>query len=369
MTIRNLIILTILCWGSLVASAEDKVYRSGSIKAAITKLGLANVADTLPCGLSTLAYKGRRVYLRINSSREVSGIGMPLFSKTVRHLQPSPIYDFLEYALLDHTFSISDDPFTYRSLRFTKGAWRDLQQVNDSTPVLISNIDGKHYKITWGSGKRTIAEVVFPIQYDMLSGSTHTEMEANFIRDLGRHSAPLISLESLDTRSLDGLELRLADGDDRFYVRKGERLYAENITGDTYYRMGRDSVCHLLHDRGYPAETLCNLLLTGAVCNKAVAVTVMRQDFTQEVIRTDVSTLSSFLRASGCRCFFGLRRNTDKELSFSLYAENGASGYVHLFMFTCSPRSAIDGKLPMEAKAYLYIPTSNIKSLFAERQP
>ena len=360
----RLFILTFLCWCALWASAENRTYRSGNIKTAITKLGLANIADTLPCGLSTLKYNGIQIVMKIDDSNEVVSIGIPLFSKTLRNLQPSPIYDFMEYALLDRTFSISDNPFRYKSLKFLKGSWRDLRQVNDSTPVSIDNIDGKHYRITWSNGKNVIAKVMFPIQYDMLSRSIHHEMEENFIRDLKRHIAHATPLSKFDTKHIGDLELCLADGNDRYYINRGECLYTENITDNTYYRMGEDSVCHLLYDMDYPAETLCNMLLTGSESDKRVAVTVMKHDFTQEAVLTNVSALASFLKANGCKSFFGLRKSTDKELSFSLYARNMDSGYIHLFIFTCSTRNAIDSTATLNAKAFLYIPTSNIKSLF-----
>lgn len=368
MIFRHTIILVSLCCCVLSATARETVYRSGSVKAAVTALGIADIVDTLSPGQSTFAYKGKQVYVRINNEREVVNVGMPLFAKTLKQLQPSPIYDFLEYALLDNTFSISDNPFTYKNVRFGKGKWHDLLSVDDNTSVSINNIDGKYYKIVWTNGKHIVAEVSFPIQYDMLSGSTHIEQENNFVRDLERYVPHPVHADSIVLRDTSNLELRLTDGGVRYYVNKGETLYTENITGDTYYIMGTDSVIRLLYDNRYPAETLCNVFLEGAFCAKDVAVTIMGQDFQQRNLQTSVSTLASFLKANGCRNFFGLKKNTVKELSFSIYAENRSSGYTHLFVFTCNPHYALNGNTPLNAKAFLYIPTSNIKSLFAENK-
>lgn len=369
MFLRHIIIFTLLCCCSLYVTAQEKAYRSESIRAAITRLGLAGMADTLRPGVSTLVCKGRQLRLNINKEREVVSIGMPLFSKTMRRLQPSPIYDFLEYALLDNTFSISDNPFTYRRVRFVKGNWSDLLSVDDNTSVGINNVDGRSYRITWSKGKRVVAEMTFPVQYDMLSGSTHLEQERNFIRDLGRYSPHgAVVPDSITPRHRESLELRFSDGDAHYYVCRGDKLYAESITDDTYYVMGGDSVCRLLYAKDYPAESLCNTLLTGAACNKEVDVTVMGQDFSRTQLQTTVSALAGFLKSGGCRSFFELKRNTDKELQFSVYAENRSSGYTHLFIFTCSPHHALGGRTPLEARAFLFIPTSNIKSLFAERE-
>ncbi len=367
MALRRFFIVLFLCC-CLTAAAQEGTYRSESIKSAINRLGLAKTADTLRPGLSVLLCRGKQVCIRKNRDNEVVSIGMPLFSKTVRQLQPSPIYDFLEYALLDHTFSISDNPFTYKGFRFAKGSWSELQGVEETMDLNISNIGGSSYQITWSKDGNTVVEVTFPVQYDMLSGSTHSEQEANFIRDLTRYRAHDAVVENVTQKETDNLELRFTNGNVRYYINRGDRLYNENITNDTYYVMDNSRVCSILFDKAYPAETLCNVLVAGTACKQPVALTIMRQDFSKESVGTDAATLASFLKKSGCRNFIGIRCNTDKELAFSVYAENKQAGYTHLIVFNCNPRQALDGQTPLNAKAYLYIPISNIKSLFAEKE-
>lgn len=367
MTFRRFFIVLFLCC-CLAAAAQEGTYRSESIKSAINRLGLAKTADTLRPGLSMLLCRGKQVCIRKNRNNEVMSIGMPLFSKEIRQLQPSPIYDFLEYALLDHTFSISDNPFTYKGFRFAKGSWDELQGVEEAMDLNISNIGGSSYQITWSKDGNTVVEVTFPVQYDMLSGSTHGEQENNFIRDLMRYRVNDVEVGSSKQKEKDDLELRFVNGNVRYYINRGERLYTGNITNDTYYVMDNSKRCRILFDRDYPTETLCNVLLTETACKQPVTLTIMRQDFSKEEVNTDATTLASFLNKNGCRSFIGIRCNTDRELVFSVYAENRQAGYTHLILFECNPKQALDGYTPLNAKAYLYIPISNISSLFAEKE-
>ena len=365
---RDTLITILLCCSTLCTAGGQVRYRSESIKAAVTKLGLAKAVDTLKAGYTLLSYNGRRLCISVNAEREVDHIGIPLFSRQMRNLQPSPIYNYLEYAMLDHQYAISASPLTYRDLKFKKGGWMELGKMGDTADVSIYNIDGKHYRVLWKTGQKTVAEVMFPIQYEQLESSTHKELEENFVHDM-KHKKDLVP-QHVAEPSMETLELVYADGDERFYKRNGATLFADYITANTFYYTKDSKGPTLLNDHRYPGETICNMLLTGGVGGERLEMelVVMRQDFSRDTLVTSVAQLARLLMESGCKNYFGLKKSTKTELAFSLYAANRQSGYVHLIMFDNVPQDILQSKRRLRAMAYLYIPISNIKEMFADKK-
>ena len=98
---------------SLTLSAQN--YKSDRVRTAVEKMGIKIVPDSLmpDTTISLTAKDGQTVSLRINPMGEVEHIGVPLFNNVMRLLQPSPVYDFLEYALLNWFFVATKDGGAY----------------------------------------------------------------------------------------------------------------------------------------------------------------------------------------------------------------------------------------------------------------
>ena len=96
--VRLLLLTLALLLSSLILSAQN--YKTDRIRKAVQVLDLHVEGDSLmPEETVLLKIKdGRKICLRTNSMGEVEHIGIPLFNDVMRILQPSPVYDFLEYA-------------------------------------------------------------------------------------------------------------------------------------------------------------------------------------------------------------------------------------------------------------------------------
>ena len=94
--IVSLIAITLF---STTLSAQT--FRAARLQKAAEVLGLELQSDSLlpeqTYGLT--ARDGCTINLRTDPMGEVEHVGIPLFSEIVRFLQPSPVYDFLEYAV------------------------------------------------------------------------------------------------------------------------------------------------------------------------------------------------------------------------------------------------------------------------------
>lgn len=342
-------------------------YRSQNMRSAVKFLKLDEQISKVGPGVSTFSYKGKKVYVYVGEKNEVCNIGISLFPKEMKQLQPSPIYNYLEYAMLDNIFAISENPLTYRDLKFVKGKWSDLLNVNSVTDISVNNVDGRKYRVKWVNGGQTLAEIVFPILYETISNSTHKELESNFLRDMKELQSAGVQLEASSRQSVDKMERRFTNGKETVYVSECDTYLRDDITSCTYYIVGANGKCKLINDKRYPAESICNKLLTGQGGKKNVEITVKKQDFSKEQAIIGSEILTHYLRKQGCKIYFGLNKQNSDIIEFSLYADNPQLGYSHLFVMSCSAKEALNPNESIKCEAYLYIPMSNIQNLYADK--
>ena len=134
----------------LKAAAQESV--ASPVEKAVQKLQLDSVelrADSLP-QVKTISRSGKDITLRFSEKGDVEHIGIPLFSKEMRLLQPSPVYDFLEYATLDKLFQVDDNTLRLDEVKFSKGGWNLLPGILEKSDYsTISNLNDKSYQVEW----------------------------------------------------------------------------------------------------------------------------------------------------------------------------------------------------------------------------
>ena len=346
---------------------QKVTFHSDYMRAAVEKLQIGGMADTLQSGYTTLRVKGRRVCLNIDKERQVDYIGMPLFDRRMKVLQPSPVYNYLEYALLDRVFRVSKNPFANKDLKCVEGKWSDWEKVTEKTPVIIDNHEDKVYEVTWTLGAAKKLRLRFPLKYDMMANSSRKEMTANFVRDLGKEVCrPSAKTGKADVHAaMDDMELS-ADG--MFYVRKADHYLQKSINGDTYYRKTAEGKARLLYDRDYPMESVANMFLSedSTYKGRVLLMDVVRDDFRKETVRCNICQLMQLASRQGCTPYFGLAEADDDAYECWLYLCNSGAGYVHLFRLTGLTKAAVSYS-PMQVKAYLYLPTATIRNVLNDK--
>lgn len=362
--VKQFILFLLLLLPDMVC-AERVTYRTKFIGSAIRTLKLTSTIESLPCGRTTLRYKGNALCVNIDQNREVDYIGMPLFSKQQRQLQPSPIYDYLEFAYMKYKYKIPGDLDNFRFLHFVDGSWTDMDAVNDSTVVTISNVDGKKFEVEWELSNRNV-RLELPIRYDMLSNSNHLEMENNFVKDLMREKGYIIDTEKNGVARDIHSEDLYVNNTDTLYVETGDTLFTRMLSSDKYYKLQNDSLL-LLHDVMYPVESLVNALLTGmSTANRDIYLDIRKLDFSRETHEVKLGNLLNMLRKQGFKNYVSPKKNGEN-ISLSLYSYNRDLGCLHLFSISCKKSEATIALSPLKAKVFLYIPVSNIKNLFYDK--
>ena len=312
---------------------------------------------------SIVSVKGVRMKVKVDKEGQVIHIGFPLFNQFVQILQPSPIYDYLEYAVLDHKFHISENDLQLKQLKFRKGDWTTLEQVSDTMRCTISNVEDKFYEVTWFDGGQEFVSVNFPINYELLANSNRKEILELFVTSLRGYHAEESIVQDINTSKVKPYKKN------DVFVQEGDFYTIPGINTNTYFRKSsnKDSTHYVwLKDKNYPNETLANRLLSPGSFpgNPTLKLTCFLYNHRKEVVMTTLSDWMSFCRQSGCKPYYGFEKNENGTITATLIMRNRESGYDHVVMLNCQQAHLEDADLPLEGRAYIFTPSANVSSLF-----
>ena len=124
-SVRHIAFMTFLM---VCFSLSAQNYKAGRLKQAVDALKLQITAEALSPEQTTMltAGDGQVICLRTSPTGEIEHVGIPLFADVMRLLQPSPVYDFLEYAVLNWKYKVMDNRLYLSKVIFRKGDWTML---------------------------------------------------------------------------------------------------------------------------------------------------------------------------------------------------------------------------------------------------
>lgn len=310
---RRTIIISILSAGILLFSplvAEAQTFKASHLQRAYEKLHLNSTSSNRP-----------DLTIRTSDDGTIEHIGIPLFSDEMRRLLPSPIYDYLEFALLDHKYHINENTLQQQKIKFHHGSWADLETIRPSDNCTIDNRDDKWYIVRWTRDSRDQLMVAVPIDYELLANSTRKEMEQNFSSHLKQYQA------------------NCHQSEDSAPVLKGLA----------------------------PQEALSSILLSSnASVQATLSLELLYAGFRKETVKVSLPQWMGFCRSVGCTPYYIYEGANGDQASAMLLMYNRSEGYVHL-LHLHAPVSLLEAKeQTYQGRVYMFIPTSNVADLFAK---
>jgi len=260
--------------------------------------------------------------IRKSADGIIEHIGIPLFSTEMRTLLPSPIYDYLEFALLDHKYQISKNTLQQQRIKFFKGSWDEMERITPSDACTIDNRDDKWYIVRWSCNNQEILSVVVPIDYELLANSSRREMEQDFSRNLKRYQ-PATKQESATKHRLNASQ---------------------------------------------PKETLSDILLTPDHASVQVSLSIkfLYAGFHKETISVTLPQWMGFCHSEGCTPYYIYEGADKDQASAMLLMYNRSEGYAHL-LHLHAPISQLEATMQnYQGKLYMFIPTNNVADLYAQ---
>lgn len=360
-------------------------YQSGKLKKAAVALNIHEKVGTLPSGKTSELFlsNGQKVMVRIGENQTVEHIGAPLFGGDIRMLMPSPVYDFIEYAVLNKKYRMNANQLNLSKVIFKKGSWDILANGRlDECECSIENIDDKLYVVSWQRNGDDIAIVGIPIEYELLNNDSRRNIERNFVKEVETWKIKNIQ-DSIYPVSEDDLKIYGTGG---LFVCQGESYMVDELNQNTYYELKTiqefaDTVIHnkamrisletvktaLVVSQEFPAETLANLILSNdnIVADINMVIDFHLSDYHRQKIEMPYKQLKDYVSHQGCKLYFacsGIKNNVVRGV---ILVSNRAKGYNHLFSVSI-PVNCLTEKDPViNAAAYLYIPPIEKAKMFS----
>ena len=372
----------ILAWENMQA----QTFKAERLRKAAEVLGIQYSPDTLEHNqpVEVTAKDGRRVCLRTDRQGCVEHIGIPLFNDMMRTLQPSPVYDFLEFAVLNWKYKINPNQLYLSKVIFKKGNWETLLSQNLlEYSCSIENMEDKLYVITWQQEEKVIACIGIPIEYELLNNDTRRNMERYFVKELTEYKGvaerkvvPVVSEDDLSLYGVEGL-----------FVIPGKSYIMTWLNQNVYYQLTTvcetvDTIIHnspttlrmesvlpvVVNSTEYPTETLANYMMCEdeSVPDALMDMTIHLSDYHNQKVNIPMSMLRTFLKEKGCDMYFACDTERKGNIHGMMFASNLPKGYNHLISLNMDISQFKEEHPLVKADMYLYIPPLEKSKLFGK---
>lgn len=286
---------------------------------------------------------------RVNSYGEVEHIGLKLFSSELRGMKSSPTYDFLERQLLELNIYSGEEKSRLAmqySFTFTIGSETTALSIDSTCQYTEDELEYHRYRATWAKNDKEILQVVFPKNWQLMSGCDMPELEASFERRLMRHHmadlSPLPVKGSWIVTPQMSSKLYLADGKER--------------------RTDKHSRSYVCSSRQI-THSVRNLMLADDMEHEVqMEVHLVRYGFATDTLRLPLKKFLNYCRKEeGCSPYFGIKSRTADSTEGLLLLANPQGGFMHMLSVTIDDQVIAERKGVVQGKLYPYIPIYNVR--------
>lgn len=376
--------ISVICVWLTTVSAAAQGYKTEKLQRAASQLGISAEVEAMTESQSALVKTkdGQSVTVRTDALRMVEHIGIPLFKDQMRVLMPSPVYDFLEYAVLNWKYKINPNTLYLSKVLFRKGNWQTLASGSLSdVDCNISNQDDRLYIVNWQREGQDVATIGIPIEYELLANDTRRNMERDFIRHLEGHR---LSVQQQAGVKEEDLKIYGTEG---LFVMEGESYLMPELNQNVYYILKtvyetkeaefygkketvtlEEVVPQLVISDDHPNESFANIVMADHMFEQPTRLDLdfHLSDYHRRQLAVSCNQLTDFCRRQGAKVYFASSGVKDGMLRGVLLVNNMAEGYNHLFSLRMPVEQIATGSPVVQGDAYLYIPPIDKSKLFGK---
>ena len=383
---RQIHIVSVICLllTSMPSTAQE--FKTSKLKQAAERLGINHQLDSIQSSETTILRLSDNLSICVRTSRDkiVEHIGIPLFNEQLRILIPSPVYDFLEFAVLNWKYKINPNTLYLSKVLFQKGNWDllatgGLWEYNCS----IANQDNRLYIVTWKRDETEVAVIGIPIDYELLNNDNRRNIEKDFIKGLISYQ---MMPDSTKQRTISEEDLKIY-GTGGLFVLQGEFCIMPELNQNVYYKFetivehgqavldGRTTMVTfeqvvpvIVIDTDYPEESFANLMMSddSLTLDVSMKLDFHLSDYSHQKLTIPLRKFKDYCRQDGCSIYFASSGTINNKTRGILYIYNASKGYSHLLSLSI-PTGHLKDELPeVEASVYLFIPPVDNDHLFGK---
>ncbi len=361
-----------------------QTFKTENMKKAARIVGILDSLESIAPG-QTQTFKakdGQTIEVRKSMHNVIEHIGIPLFNDQMRTLMPSPVYDFLEFTVLNIKYKVNSNTLYLSKVIFKKGSWNTLMNSQlIQSDCSITNQDDQLYIVNWKQGENDIVTIGIPIEYELLNNDNRRNIEKNYILQLESYPTKDrndkhedISEDNLKIYGTEGLFVFEGDShilpelnQNVYYVLK--TIYERTDTIKNNKRMDvvlEAVVPTILIEKEHSAESFANLMLGNdpKLPDVQLAMDFHLSDYHRRQVVIPLRQLKEFCEEQGDQIFFASSGNIKGSTRGMLFIHNSAKGYNHLLSISIPIDQITSSQPVVQAAVYLFIPPIDKSHLF-----
>lgn len=361
---RSYILFVICLFVSFGAWAEEVYYASNQLRHIAAILGISDTISKMPDGFSHFELRSGLPLTVEKRQGCVTHIGYAVFSSPQRTSIGNTRCHFIERYLLTTDLPVDREKSVEQEMKEEKIVFSvgDLSTIKSLMGDTTLNVDAQIYTnkahiVRWSRSDKTICEMAFPMDHELLRGIQMAENDERLEMD--------IKMTRQDDSYLSGANhFASLTKLDSMYVSEGGPFAKTSLMSRRYFLKSSDGtflpVC--IVDR--PDESIANLLTDNDISNNyMLEISQQQYNFLSKTFVVPLNQWTEYLKQQGCVPYFGIIKKDTSVWECLLIAQHPHMGYCHLlrFQFDTSTLKDKSGKIPVRLNAF--IPTSNIKDI------
>lgn len=356
--ICSLLCLLLLSFG--IARAADS-YATERLRTIVGQLPSVYPSQLQAGKTYQFDYQNNSIVVRVNEWNEIEHAGYLMFDDVFRRNSYAPVCDFIERYFLELSLlpptSVKqrmqmDDVF------LENGQPDDFVSAARGAKVTLQSLGFTQYRAVWESGGRMLS-MLFPMDYQLISGCNAIELEKNYLRDISRYH--------LNNRA--PLSPEVPDGYDKeYFLQSGGTYLAESVSHDLYFRK-HGGKWELFCDVKKPEWSAYNLMLSPAPVGGRESDWTLLVELDQYGYQSTPMTIPLSRWVSFCDENDGIPYFTVKEVSATrvkgvVFVPNERGGYCHMLSVEIPMKALEKGAGKITGRLFVYVPLHNIDKDF-----
>ena len=282
---------------------------------------------------------------------------LKLFSPEMKAVAPKSqvvVMDFLERYFSELPKSGAEAAMAEDKVYFRKGKLTDLSQICDTMPFSI-NLHDKYYEVNWLREADSFVTIVFPAQYELLSGQKKDEAMDKFKEAI---------LVAPQRKKVDIAPSDLQQINDSLYTSKGDTLLLASLTDALYYNKVRENFIPIF-DKDHLDFSSANLF-HGLINKSDYRMYVEQSVYGMKTVDYTIS-LNQWLNYCAewdLKVYFAVEEVREDGVLGLIIAKSEELGYHHLLSVVIPDKFINDCNAVLKVRLTPYIPVHNVKDLY-----
>lgn len=358
----------LLAFPFISVNAQSVIYASRQLEQMAKMMQMTDAIKKMPEGVSISCYnyKGLPVTVVKNGNR-VKHIGYSVFTDQQRKVVGEIRSNFIERFLLttDLPFvreksveiEMQEEKIVFRSggLAALKGFIKD-----NSCSVEASLVKEKLHTVKWNKAGKTICEMGFPADHELMTGRNMLENDDRMQMDIISMPDTVINKKRiLDEKSLQKHQV--------VYVLPGGNYLFKELTADRYFTKNSGNSFSALCAPLAPRESFANLMTDNDIENNyTLDITLKQFNYNQSKFSVPLTKWIAYYKENGFKPYFSIISQDKNMLDCLLVLRNPEMGCNHVMRLKFDTETIPNRTGKITARLNAFVPTSNIKDFYYE---